>query len=306
MDNNRTKQKESYQQNHERIRKENEEIEKWEKIGRKKARRIKKIKTYLTIALLLGGLILIVKVLPNVEPDIHGHLDISSKFDYIFQLIMGYIIIPIVFITSMHYTWVKDKRHDYDTLQLENYQIGTFKDSFHQFRKNRFDGLRMIFEGVVVFVYPFFLLLLEYEDNLYFDIDVGYYRIEGDFFNLGINIYMVIAYMIFFIMLILRRRLEQLDFYDILNRIEDKTSIQFKQAVKTELLLCHDRKGFHYYCMAGLSLAIFWTLIIFFREYSNWQRIIRELLALIAILIFQMEIKNRENMLSEKYNLSKR
>jgi len=114
------KQTESYQQYREKIRKENEEIDKREKQGHKEARRIRKIKTFLTIVLLFGGLILFGVIDPTEEPDMHGNLYNYSWFEYLGRLFVQLIII-IVLIFVMHYMWITDKRHDYFSMQLEKY-----------------------------------------------------------------------------------------------------------------------------------------------------------------------------------------
>ena len=120
MDNNMKKQTESYWQYHEKIRKENEEMEKREKYFHKKAKRIRKIKTFWTIVILFGGFILFGMVLPTEEPDIHGNLDNYSWFECLGRVFVGQIII-IVLIFVMHYMWITDKRHDAFAMELEKY-----------------------------------------------------------------------------------------------------------------------------------------------------------------------------------------
>ena len=96
-------------------------MEKREKYFHKKAKRIRKIKTFWTIVILFGGLILFGVIDPTEEPDMHGDLYNYSWFEYLGRVFVGYNIIPIVIIFIMHYMWEKDKRHDAHAMELEKY-----------------------------------------------------------------------------------------------------------------------------------------------------------------------------------------
>jgi len=147
-----------------------------------------------------------------------------------------------------------------------------------------------------VFVLPFYLLAIEF-----------YVYKPLTYSLIGRIILCYGAYLLFFLLQILRRMFDNHNFREYIQGEPDPESWQFNRRIGDEIRTCSEIKSSHNYYIFFFSVTL---IIIIADNFRNGccpylENIIRVGIVILIIIIYKLEVRKREKILREKYNIPK-